>query len=112
MPVAGLLDTATLNILKTSNKLDDILNALKSDPKAESVMRTMFRKSLSVMSYMESRKRKLDCQIAREYLTAHNEDNFNTMDEDDKLEKIADMLDDDDWYAKNVAAKVSEFMQK
>jgi hypothetical protein len=69
-----LLDAATFKIINASDKVEDILDALKADPKSENVMRTVFRKTLSVISYFESRKRKLDYQLANEYLTAKNED--------------------------------------
>ncbi|MEI6426531.1 MAG: hypothetical protein WCO66_04230 [Candidatus Absconditabacteria bacterium] len=112
MPIAGMLDAATMKILNAATKTDEILTALKADPKAESVMRTVFRKSLSVISYFESRKRKLDYQVASEYLSTKNEDGFTTLSDEDKQEKIADMLSDDEWYAKNIQSKIEEFTNK
>lgn len=64
------------------------------------------------MSYFESRRRKLEHQIAMEYLSSRNEDGFNSLSEKDKQKRVADKLDDDEWYAKNVKSSINEFLGK
>jgi hypothetical protein len=54
----------------------------------------------------------LEHKLAYDYLTTKNEDGFATLDEEKKLDKIIDMLDDEDRYKKNIGPSVEAFMGK
>jgi len=110
VPLAGVIDSASFWLLNSATTVDAFIDKRKTLPDAENLTRTVFRKSMSVISYMESRRRGLEYQVASEYLTTRNEDNFNDLDEDDKNEKILECLEDEERYKAHVSGEVEKFL--
>lgn len=114
IPLAWMVDSigGALIKLNTTGVVSDFFDSIKTDSNMEKILRTVFRKSISVMSYMESRRRMVEYNLAYTLLKQKNEDGFDTMSEEDQQEKVIDMLDDDEWYTKNIAPEVKTFMDK
>ncbi|MDR0606807.1 MAG: hypothetical protein LBG52_00240 [Candidatus Peribacteria bacterium] len=101
--------TPALLEFDATGKVDGLLEKLKSVPNMEELLRTVFRKSMSVMSYYQSRKRKLEYQLALQYLDQH-ESGFASFDENKKQRKIRDYLGDEEWYDKHIKSGVETFL--
>lgn len=114
LPLAWTVDGIIPAFLEfdTKQNLDQLLEKLKSLPELEWHLRAVFRKSISVMSYYQSRKRALDYTLAWEYLTTNNIDNFSSLSEEKKREKIENYLSDDTWYKEHIQPEVDIFLSK
>jgi hypothetical protein len=110
-PLAGLVDgmSSWLVDLDATGNVSAFLDKLKQVPNMEAILRTVFRKSMSVISYFQSRKRKLEYQLALQYLD-QNEPGFASFDEKKKQRKIRDYLGDEEWYNKHIKTGVETFL--
>lgn len=111
LPLLTGLDATTFGLLKTAKTVDEFLEKMKSLPNAEEIARTAFRKSISVMSYYQSRKRALECQLAEQELSKADP-NFANLSEEEKAEKIADQLENETRYAEHIESEIKVFMSK
>lgn len=68
VPLAKGVDIATFNLLKSAKTVNEFVDTLKAAPESEQVLRTVFRKSITVMSYYQSRKGILESYIASQVL--------------------------------------------
>lgn len=109
LPLAGVVDAATFKLLNAASNTGELIEKLKALPNAEQTMRTVFRKSISVMSYYQSRKRALEYQLAEQELLK-SDPNFAKLSEEEKSEKITDQLDNDERYQKHIQPEVETFM--
>ncbi|MDR2190187.1 MAG: hypothetical protein LBP53_03170 [Candidatus Peribacteria bacterium] len=103
--------TSWLVDLDATGNVNVFLDKLKQAPNMEETLRTVFRKSISVISYYQSRKRKLDYQLALQYLEQH-ESGFSSFDEKKKQRKIRDYLSDGERYDKHIKSGVEAFLGK
>ena len=114
LPLGGFIDGITPAFLEFDAKgnMDQLLEKLKAIPGLESVLRTVFRKSLCVMSYFQSRKRKLEYKVAEDYLKTNSIDGFTTLSEKKQQKLIEKSLSNPEWYQEHVKPTIDQFLGK
>ena len=102
LPLAGMVDGITPAFLgfDATGRVDVLLEKLKQIPEMEQILRTVFRKSMSVMSYYQSRQKKLEYQLASQILNTTNQG------------AIKDKLDDEERYNQHIKPEVDKFRSK
>ena len=109
MPLVWVVNWLTLDLLNLDEWWDKLIEKLKSIDGLEEKLGTIFRKSITVMSYYQSRKWALESKLAREELAKQNPE-FATLSEEDQAEEISDCLQNDERYKQHIEPEVSKFM--
>ena len=109
-PLVWVVNWLTFELLNLDEWRDKLIEKLKSIEWLEEQLRTIFRKSITVMSYYQSRKWALETQLAEQELTKQNP-KFSTLSDDEKAEEIADYLQNDERYNQYIKPEVSKFMK-
>ena len=109
-PLVWAVDWLTFDLLNINDGLDSLIEKLKWVEWLEWILRTVFRKSITVMSYYQSRKWALESKLAEQELLK-SDPNFFKLSDEDKIESISDHLQDEEWYKQHIESEVSEFMK-
>ena len=109
-PLVWAVNWLTFDLLNLNDGLDSLIEKLKWVEWLEWILRTVFRKSISVMSYYQSRKWALESKLAEQELLKSDPD-FSKLSDEDKIEAISDHLQDEEWYKQHIESEVSEFMK-
>ena len=108
-PLVWIIDWLTFDLLNVSGWVDSLIDKLKSVEWLETKLRTVFRKSITVMSYYQSRKWVLESYLAEQELI-RQDPKFLSLSEDDKIDEINEYLENEDWYKQYIESEVSKFM--
>ena len=108
-PLVWVVDWLTANLLNVSDGVDSLIDKLKSVEWLDAKLRTVFRKSITVISYYQSRKWVLETQLAEQQLIKENP-NFSSLSEKDKIDEINDHLHNEERYKQHIEPEVSKFM--
>ncbi len=95
--------------LNVANSAEEFIEHLKWNQNAEAIIRTVFRKSMSTISYLQTRRDRLEEKYARDVLVRTEWEKFTNMSEENQLEMIEDKLWDDEWYEKNIKPNMNIF---
>ncbi len=109
-PIASAVDgmlPALLN-LKTTGKVDEFVQWLKWNADAQEVISMTFRKTIMVISYVNSKENSLKYTLAADYLTKQDPA-FKNKSIEDQNEDIADQLKDEEFCKKNIDPIISKF---
>ena len=98
------------DLLNLDDWIDKFIERLKWVEWLEQVLRSVFRKSITVMSYYQSRKRALETKLAEDELLK-SDPKFANLSEEDKLDEITHHLQDDKRYKQHIETEVSKFMK-
>ena len=109
-PLVWVVNWLTFDLLNLDEWWDKLIEKLKSIDGLEEKLRTIFRKSITVMSYYQSRKWALESQIAENLLT-EQDSKFSKLSEEKKAEEISDHLQDEERYKQPLEPEFSNFMQ-
>lgn len=108
-PLVWIVNWLTFDLLNLDEWLDKLIDRLKWVEWLEQILRTVFRKSITVMSYYQSRKWALEVKLAEQELLK-SDPSFANMSEEDKIEEISDRLQDEERYKQYIEPEVSNFM--
>ena len=109
-PLVWTVDWLTSDLLNLDDWLDNLIERLKGVEWLEWTLRTVFRKSIIVMSYYQSRKWVLEIKLAEQKLLK-SDPNFENLSDDEKIEEISDHLQDEEWYKQHINPEIDEFMK-
>ena len=109
-PLVWAVNWLTADLLNLDDWLDKLIDRLKWVEWLEWILRTVFRKSITVMSYYQSRKWALEVQLAEKKLL-ESDPKFANLSERNKAEEISDHLQDSKWYTQYIEPEVSKFMK-
>ena len=109
-PLVWAVNWLTFDLLNLNDGLDSLIEKLKWVEWLEWILRTVFRKSITVMSYYQSRKWALESKLAEQELLKSDPD-FSKLSDEEKIEEISDHLQDEEWYKQHIQSEVSEFMK-
>ena len=109
-PLVGIVNWLTFDLLNIDDGRDKLIERLKWIDWLEQILRTVFRKSITVMSYYQSRKWALEIKLAEQELLK-SDPNFANLSEEDKLDEITDHLQNDERYEQHIEPEVSNFMK-
>ena len=109
-PLVWAVKWLTFNLLNLDDWLDNLIDRLKWVDWLEDILRTVFRKSITVMSYYQSRKWALESYLAEQELVRQNP-KFLWLSDEEKAEEIADYLHNDEEYKQHIEPEVSKFMK-
>ncbi|MFA6255902.1 MAG: hypothetical protein WC606_01840 [Candidatus Absconditabacterales bacterium] len=112
-PIAGSIDGMLPAFLrfKTSRGVEDLVEWIKGNSEARTAIRLAFRKSIMVISYLNSKENNLKYTIATNILS--KEDNsFSKKSSEDQNDIIADKLSDEKFYSKNIDPIIKQFRSK
>lgn len=107
-PLVWIVNWLTFDLLNLDEWLDKLIDRLKWVEWLEQILRTVFRKSITVMSYYQSRKWALEVKLAEQELLK-SDPSFANMSEEDKIEEISDRLQDEERYKQHIEPEVSNF---
>lgn len=108
-PLVWAVNGLTFDILNLDDWLDNLIEKLKWIDWLEQILRTVFRKSITVMSYYQSRKWTLENYLAEQELIRQNP-KFMWLSDEEKAEEIADYLQNEEWYEQHIKPEISKFM--
>ncbi len=108
-PLVWAVNGLTFDILNLDDWLDNLIEKLKWIDWLEQILRTVFRKSITVMSYYQSRKWALENYLAEQELIRQNP-KFMWLSDEEKAEEIADYLQNEEWYEQHIKPEISKFM--
>lgn len=109
-PIASTIDgmlPALLN-LKTTGKVADFVLWLKWNANAQEVISMTFRKTIMVISYLNSKENSLKYKLASDYLIKQDA-GFKNKSLEDQNEDITDQLQDEEFCKKNIDPTISKF---
>ncbi len=112
MPLAEWVDSMSWWFIKSAQSLESLIDNLKGKQNAEEIIRMVFRKSLKVMGYLQTRKKTLSYILAQEYLKK-NDTEFTRLSSEAQKEKILQSLQDEKFYSDNIQKQIEElFLNK
>ncbi len=96
---------------KTSGSVDDLVNWIAWSPEARAAIRLAFRKSIMVISYLNSKEKGLKNSIAKEILS-QEDPSFAQKSSEDQNDIIEDKINDEDFCRENIDPVIEEFRSK
>lgn len=114
MPMAGAIEGLTPAFLdfNATGNIDKFIDKLKGNPKSEEYIKSVFRKSMSTIAYLESRKRELEYSTAYHILESKNIDGFNGFSDKKKAKRVLKLLENNEFYTENIEPVIQEFKSK
>lgn len=107
MPLAEWVDALSWWFVKSADSLDKLIEGLKGRKDAEQIIRMVFRKSLKVMAYLQTRKKTLTYFFAKEYLEK-NDSGFSGLSDEAKKQKIMSSLEDEKFYSDHLKKRIED----
>ncbi len=108
MPILAGIDGLTKNFfikLNTAKTTGEFIEHLKWNKDIEKNIRTVFRKSMATISYLESRRRELEYTLTFDYLK-HHDQKFAKLSEEDQKEAVLEKLEDEERCEKNIDPQI------
>jgi len=108
-PLVWMVNWLTLDLLNLDEGRDKLIEKLKWVEWLEQILRTVFRKSITVMSYYQSRKWALEIKLAEQELLK-SDSSFANLSNEDKMDEITEHLQNEERYSQHIESEVSKFM--
>ncbi|EKD25323.1 MAG: hypothetical protein ACD_80C00084G0009 [uncultured bacterium (gcode 4)] len=109
MPVADKIDGLGGKLINIGavNGVDDLCTFIAGNPKLQEHIRSVFRKSITVMSYINSRKRRLAYKLVENKMKTDMD--FQKVDADKKAKLIQEKLEDEERMKDNINPSLDAF---